>query len=302
MAAGPMKKKPRARWPDRMASAGIRDMQATRNMDSEKINQIVEAALMAAGRPLKIDELISIFGDQERPGRDVIRGALDTLGASYEGRGIELKEVASGFRIQVRQEMADWLSRLWTERPPRYSRALLETLALIAYRQPITRGDIEDIRGVSVSTNIIRTLLERQWVRVVGHRDVPGKPAMYATTREFLDYFGLKRLDDLPSLAELRDFESFNVELDLADPEAVPAANDDAGRESLEGEAAGPELLAGAQERSGLPADSEPEPPVDDHVLGQSASQTREPADDVEAPDDEQKEVQGRPEGEPGGT
>jgi segregation and condensation protein B len=118
------------------------------------------------------------------------------------------------------------LSRLWTERPPRYSRALLETLALIAYRQPITRGDIEDIRGVSVSTNIIRTLMERHWIRVVGHRDVPGKPAMYATTREFLDYFGLKRLDDLPSLAELRDFDSLNVELDLADPDAPPAAND----------------------------------------------------------------------------
>jgi segregation and condensation protein B len=196
-------------------------------MDSEKIRNIVEAALLAAGRPLKIDELIAIFGDHERPGRDVIRAALDSLRDSYEGRGIELKEVASGFRIQVRQEMSDWLSRLWTERPPRYSRALLETLSLIAYRQPITRGDIEDIRGVSVSTNIIRTLMERQWVRVVGHRDVPGRPAMYATTREFLDYFGLKRLDDLPSLAELRDFESFNVELDLADPDAQPAANDD---------------------------------------------------------------------------
>lgn len=198
-------------------------------MDSEKIRNIVEAALLAAGRPLKIDELIAIFGDHERPGRDVIRETLDALRGSYDGRGIELKEVASGFRVQVRQDMSDWLSRLWTERPPRYSRALLETLALIAYRQPITRGDIEDIRGVSVSTNIIRTLMERQWVRIVGHRDVPGRPAMYATTREFLDYFGLKRLDDLPSLAELRDFESFNVELDLADPDAPPAANDEVG-------------------------------------------------------------------------
>jgi segregation and condensation protein B len=211
--------------------------------------------------------------------------------------------------------MSDWLSRLWTERPPRYSRALLETLALIAYRQPITRGDIEDIRGVSVSTNIIRTLLERQWVRVVGHRDVPGKPAMYATTREFLDYFGLKRLDDLPSLAELRDFESFNVELDLSDPEAAPAANDEASAEPLDNgpasedspEEAGEggetlphpetESTAGSTHFAADGGSGTEEESLDDHrASGRSALQTAEPADDVEAADDEQKNVQGPPE------
>lgn len=291
-------------------------------MDAEKINHIVEAALMAAGRPLKIDELISIFGDHERPGRDVIRGALDTLRQQYEGRGIELTEVASGFRIQVRQDMSDWLSRLWTERPPRYSRALLETLALIAYRQPITRGDIEDIRGVSVSTNIIRTLLERQWVRVVGHRDVPGKPAMYATTREFLDYFGLKRLDDLPSLAELRDFESLNVELDLAEPEAPPAANDDGGAGlSVDNMAESPEHpdsseapAEGMQELDGASAETEeltgpavpweaaespsgPEP----GDAGEAAVEPGDPADDVEETGHDQKTIQGSAERGTGG-
>ena len=137
------------------------------------------------------------------------------LAADYAGRGIELKEVASGYRIQIKRSMSDWLTPLWEERAPRYSRALLETLALIAYRQPITRGDIEDIRGVAVTTNIVRTLLERSWIRVVGHRDVPGKPAMFGTTREFLDYFGLKKLDDLPPLSEIKDFDDFNVTLDL---------------------------------------------------------------------------------------
>lgn len=184
-------------------------------MNDEQIRHVVEAALMAAGRPLSIDALVGLFGDEVRPDRGQIRGALNALIEEYEGRGIELVEVASGFRIQVKQSMSDWLSRLWQERPPRYSRALMETLALIAYRQPITRAEIEDVRGVAVSTNIVRTLMERGWIRVVGHRDVPGKPAMFGTTREFLDYFGLKRLDELPSLAELRDLDSLNVELDL---------------------------------------------------------------------------------------
>jgi len=271
-------------------------------MDSEKIRNIVEAALLAAGRPLKIDELIAIFGDHERPGRDVIRETLDGLRESYDGRGIELKEVASGFRVQVRQDMSDWLSRLWTERPPRYSRALLETLALIAYRQPITRGDIEDIRGVSVSTNIIRTLMERQWVRVVGHRDVPGRPAMYATTREFLDYFGLKRLDDLPSLAELRDFESFNVELDLADPDAPPAANDeienpdDAVADSDEVDAS----LQHAQDRSEPVAHDVEVSAVmaSESASGEGPAELRSVADHVEgegeSPDDEPEEDPGQ--------
>lgn len=191
-------------------------------MDKIEIKNIVEAALMAAGRPLNVDGLLSIFGDGARPERGEIREVVNALQEEYESRGIELVEVASGFRIQVASSMSDWLSRLSQDRPQRYSRALMETLALIAYRQPITRGEIEDVRGVSVSSNIIRTLLERTWIRVVGHRDVPGRPEMFGTTREFLDYFGLRRLDELPSLAELRDLDSFNVELDLGDPGAAP--------------------------------------------------------------------------------
>jgi segregation and condensation protein B len=190
-------------------------------MDKIQIKNIVEAALMVAGRPLNVDGLLGVFGDGARPERGEIREAVETLREEYDGRGIRIVEVASGYRIQAATELSDWLSRLWQERPPRYSRALLETLALIAYRQPITRGEIEDVRGVSVSTNIIRTLLERNWVRVVGHRDVPGRPEMFGTTREFLDYFGLRKLDELPSLAELRDLDSLNVELDLGLPEEL---------------------------------------------------------------------------------
>ena len=188
-------------------------------MDLQKIKNIVEAALLAAARPLSINELDEIFAlpenPQPRPSRDEIRQALDALGAEYEGRSIELKQVGSGFRIQVIQGYEPWVARLWQEKPPRYSRALLETLAIIAYRQPITRGEIEEIRGVSVSANITRTLQEREWVKVVGHRDVPGKPALFGTTREFLDYFNLKSLDELPTLAELKDLDSLYPELDL---------------------------------------------------------------------------------------
>ncbi|MGD8977913.1 MAG: SMC-Scp complex subunit ScpB [Gammaproteobacteria bacterium] len=218
-------------------------------MNDEQVRHIVEAALMAAGRPLSIDTLIGLFGDEARPDRGQIRGALNALIEQYEDRGIELVEVASGFRIQVRQNMSDWLSRLWQERPPRYSRALMETLALIAYRQPITRGEIEDVRGVAVSTNIVRTLMERGWIRVVGHRDVPGKPAMFGTTREFLDYFGLKRLDELPSLAELRDLDSLNVELDLGFE--VPGAESDAPEAGQKEQAGQGEVHAILPEASG---------------------------------------------------
>lgn len=187
-------------------------------MDLQKIKNIVEAALLAAARPLSINELDDLFAlpePQPRPSRDEIRQALDALQTEYTGRGVELKQVGSGFRIQVRQDCEPWIARLWQEKPPRYSRALLETLAIIAYRQPITRGEIEEIRGVSVSANITRTLQEREWVKVVGHRDVPGKPALFGTTREFLDYFNLKSLDELPTLAELKDLDSLYPELDL---------------------------------------------------------------------------------------
>lgn len=187
-------------------------------MSDTKLKNIIEAALLAAGKPLSIDQCMALFLDEEQPDRDEIREVFKELADEYADRSIEIKQVASGYRIQVKEEYSPWVSRLWTERPSRYSRALLETLALMAYRQPITRGEIEDIRGVSVSTNIIKTLLERDWIKVVGHRDIPGKPAMYGTTRHFLDYFNLKTLDELPSLIELRDIDTINAELDLDIP------------------------------------------------------------------------------------
>jgi segregation and condensation protein B len=187
-------------------------------MSEKALKDIIEAVLLAAGQPLNLDKLLSVFGEHEQPERDDIRAAIAELQEDYTARGIELVEVGSGYRIQVRQSMEPWVSRLTEEKPARYSRALLETLALVAYRQPITRGEIEDIRGVSVSTSIMKTLQEREWVRVVGHRDVPGRPAIYGTTRQFLDYFNLSGLDDLPTLMELRDIDSINAELDLALP------------------------------------------------------------------------------------
>ena len=182
------------------------------------LKSILEAVLMASDEPVDMAALASLFSDEERPSNAEIGTALSELGADYAERGIELKEVASGYRIQVREEANPWVARLWEERPQRYSRALLETLALIAYRQPITRGDIEEVRGVSVRSSIIRTLQEREWIRVVGHRDVPGKPALFGTTKAFLDYFGLTSLDDLPSLAEIKDMENLEPELDLGEP------------------------------------------------------------------------------------
>jgi segregation and condensation protein B len=188
-------------------------------VDATEIKHFIEAALLAAGRPLSIDQLQGLFDGRMAPEKSEIREAIATLNEEYEERGIVISEVASGFRMQVKAPMADRLQKLWEERPPRYSRALFETLALIAYRQPITRGDIEDIRGVSVSSNIVRQLLERDWIRVVGHRDVPGRPAMFGTTKVFLDYFGLKKLDDLPPLADLSDWESLRVQLNLPEVE-----------------------------------------------------------------------------------
>ncbi|MFU8813963.1 MAG: SMC-Scp complex subunit ScpB [Pseudomonadales bacterium] len=176
-------------------------------IDPLKLKQILEAALMAADEPLSVDQLTKLFAHHEldsEEGRSQIRDTLAVLEAEAEGRGYELKRVASGYRYQVRQELSEWVSRLWDEKPPRYSRALLETLALIVYKQPVTRGDIEQVRGVAVSQSIMRTLVERGWVRVVGQREVPGKPSLYGTTRAFLDYFDLKSLDQLPPLAEIR--------------------------------------------------------------------------------------------------
>ncbi len=220
-------------------------------MNDLQLPSLIEATLLAAGRPVTVQQLIELFDERERPTPEQVREALSQLVTEYEHRGIELCEVASGWRVQVRSRYVDIVSRLWQERPSRYSRALLETLALIAYRQPITRGEIEEIRGVTVSSTIMRTLQERNWIRVVGHREVPGRPELLGTTREFLDYFGLKSLDALPSLAELKDVETIGVQLELPSgdmaPEPVVAEEDpEASAENLEGDDS-----AGADEDEG---------------------------------------------------
>lgn len=186
-------------------------------VDAELLRKIIEGAILAAGQPMTIARLLELFDAEVAPSKDDIAAALIDIQAASAERGFELKEVASGWRFQVRDSLGPWVNRLWDEKPQKYSRALLETLALVAYRQPITRGDIEEIRGVAVSSHIMKTLLERDWVKVVGHRDVPGRPSLFATTRQFLDYFNLKSLDELPSLSELRDLDELNPVLDLGE-------------------------------------------------------------------------------------
>src|SRR6202051_3236888 len=217
-------------------------------MNDQYVRNVSEAALLAAGRPLASDELVTLFDERDGSNADEVRAAIEALRSEYETRGLELVEVSSGYRIQIRASVAQPISRLWQERPTKYSRALLETLALVAYRQPITRGEIEQIRGVAVNPNIIKTLLERMRMRVVGHRDVPGRPELLGTTREFLDYFSLKKLDDLPTLAQLKELEDLRVQLTLsgAGPEDAaeagaesdsdpsdPGADDDEGQGSV---------------------------------------------------------------------
>ncbi len=244
-------------------------------MSDAYLKNVIEAALLAAGRPLQIADLAALFEEPLRPERERIRAALDALAADYGGRGIELKETASGFRVQVRRELAEEISRLWPERPARYSRALLETLALIAYRQPITRGEIEAVRGVAVNPNIVKTLLERNWVRVVGQRDVPGRPELLGTTREFLDYFGLKRLDELPPLAELKAMADLNVQLDL-DAGALDAPPPSGAADSA---------ASGVSPTPARPDESpEPETGASPDVLGDELDEDeREPGDDSES-------------------
>src|ERR1700722_294594 len=223
-------------------------------MSESYLKNVIEAALFAAGRPLTVLQLTQLFDEHVRPSAADVRAQLGALSADYEARGIEMKETASGFRVQVRAALASEISRLWPERPPRFSRALLETLALIAYRQPITRAEIEAVRGVAVNPNIVRTLLERNWVRVVGQRDVPGHPELLGTTREFLDYFGLKTLDELPPLAHLTAMADVNLQLDLgedthegsgeaADGGAAPFADEENSEDEEH-----PESSAGASE------------------------------------------------------
>ena len=214
-----------------------------------KVKMIIEGLLLAAGRPLPLESIAAVFNEEERPENDELLGVLARIDEECGDRGFELTKVASGYRFQVKQELAEWVGKLWEERPPRYTRALLETLALVAYRQPITRGDIEEIRGVAVSSNIIRTLLDREWIRVVGQRDVPGRPSMFATTKQFLDYFNLESLQQLPALSEIRDIDGgakdlgFEAELAAARVLELPEnAEDDASIELSDDEKA--ELLA----------------------------------------------------------
>ncbi len=211
--------------------------QATGRMDQPLINRIVEGALLASSQPLTLAQLQGLFPEDEPAPPGSIERALELLREGCSGRGVELVEVASGFRFQITNEVHGWVSRLWTERKTRYTRATLETLALIAYRQPITRGEIEQVRGVAVSSNIIQALEEREWIRVIGHRDVPGKPALFGTTKGFLDYFGLKRLDELPPLSELRDIGELEPQLPL-DGDGQPAAPLTAGAATPESDAA----------------------------------------------------------------
>ncbi|MFP4897218.1 SMC-Scp complex subunit ScpB [Paraburkholderia sp. EG304] len=226
-------------------------------MDQPLINRIVEGALLAASEPLTLAQLQGLFPEEEPAPPGSIERALELLRDGCQDRGVELVEVASGFRFQVTSEVHGYITRLWTERKTRYTRATLETLALIAYRQPITRGEIEQVRGVAVSSNIIQALEEREWIRVIGHRDVPGKPALFGTTKGFLDYFGLRRLDELPPLSELRDLGELEPQLPL-DNEGQPAGRLAAGAATPEAE-----LDSDAANDDATPAPAEPVDPAD---------------------------------------
>jgi segregation and condensation protein B len=216
-------------------------------MQDRYLKNVIEAALLAAGHPVPLEQLLEIFGERDRPEPAEVRAALEQLAQEYADRGIELREVATGFRIQIRRNVTEAVGRLLQERPRRYSRALLETLALIAYRQPITRAEIEEVRGVTVNPDIVRTLFERNWIRVLGHREVPGRPELLGTTRDFLDYFGLKALDELPTLAELRDMDKLGVQLELPGQDGDAQALD----ATLKAQAADDDGLSAAAEDDG---------------------------------------------------
>ncbi len=224
-------------------------------MNDLEMKHLFEAAILAAGRPITTQQLAELYDERERPSLEQVLNALNELRQDYENRGIELLEVSSGWRVQVRNNCVDFVSRMWQERPSRYSRAMLETLALIAYRQPITRGEIEEIRGVAVSTTIMRTMYERNWIRVVGHREVPGRPEVLATTKEFLDYFGLKSLDQLPTLADLKDLETIGVQLELNTGEAANADGAAADGDAL-GQIDLETMIAAAGEAASQPAEA----------------------------------------------
>jgi len=254
-------------------------------MNAQDLKILIEAILLAAGRPITNAQLLELFDERERPSDELLAEALTALSADYETRGIELREVATGWRIQIRTRCVDMVSRLWQERASRYSRALLETLALIAYRQPITRSEIEEIRGVAISSSIMRTIQERNWIRVVGHREVPGRPELLGTTKEFLDYFGLKSLDQLPTLAELRDLENVGVQLELPGAE-MPAANDGGGDGGIDGEA---DNDSAAAENEQLALDAAADDSAADEAPAEGDAEGENPAPTMVAEADDNK-------------
>lgn len=252
------------------------------------LKRIIEAAILAAPQPLSLAQMQALFDEAEAPGHDDISRVLETLQAESGERGVELAEVASGWRYQVRQDVFAWVARMWAERPPRYSRALLETLALIAYRQPITRAEIEQIRGVAVSTHIVRTLEEREWIRVVGHRDVPGRPALFGTSKGFLDYFNLKSLDQLPALSDLRDIDDLDPQLALEpvamypDAEAAPLALADVTRAAQD--AIGDDADADEADAVACDADAAPAANIDPPT-GEDGAEPANPPESSETPE-----------------
>lgn len=257
-------------------------------MDVERLKILLEGALLAAGQPLSLTQLNSLFDENEQPGHGLIRQALAALDAELEQRAVELVETASGYRLQIRKSLMPVVSNLWREKPPRYSRALLETLAIIAYRQPITRGEIEQIRGVSLSANILKTLQERDWIKTVGHRDVPGKPELLGTTKVFLDYFNLKGLDDLPTLAEIRDLDNVEPELELNDPDRPQLVPDDATETQTEAQTETP-----AAESTEPDQDQDQEPEVESAAnhhtpIEETATQAADEVQTTEISDDEE--------------
>jgi len=245
-------------------------------METQQLKLILEGALLASSEPLPVNKLADLFDLDEKPENAVIKEALLGLQEDCEDRGYELVEVASGWRFQVRQQFAQWVNKLWDEKPAKYTRATLETLALIAYRQPITRGDIEDVRGVAVSSNIIQSLLERQWIRVIGHRDVPGRPALYATTKQFLDYFNLSSLEQLPSLSEIRDLDKINEELEFDMPAVEGQEGEDSDSEEGDNDNSAEANADNAEESDKAQDDDEPQEEA-------SAEQSEENAEDDES-------------------
>lgn len=263
-------------------------------MDQSLINRIVEAALLAANQPLTLAQLHGLFPEEEPAPAGSVERALEELKDACAERGVELVEIASGFRYQVKGDVHGWVARLWTERKTKYTRATLETLALIAYRQPITRGEIEQVRGVAVSSNIIQALEEREWIRVVGHRDVPGKPALFGTTKTFLDYFGLKRLDELPPLSELKDIGELEPQLPLDDaplPAGLPSAEadaspqSDAGVDDAAGEDGQNEAPADIDDGGQQDADADPASQDSDEVEDEDEDDFDDDADDEDTQD-----------------